>query len=113
MEWILLVVWLMIINGALGGQYILNWMGNQEKFVGDRPVGVSPGVMTWWREISKLAWAVIAVIIEVINGKKLKYLWPGILSLTTIIICGFTGVIENIGFFYSTRRRRFCDYWKF
>jgi len=100
MEWILLIVWLMIINGALGGQYILNWMGNQEKFVGDRPVGVSPGVMTWWREISKLAWAVIAVTIEVIRGKKLKYLWPGIISLTTIIICGFTGVIENIGFFY-------------
>jgi drug/metabolite transporter (DMT)-like permease len=100
MEWILLIVWLMIINGALGGQYILNWMGNQEKFVGDRPVGVSPGVMTWWREISKLAWALIAVTIEVIRGKKLKYLWPGIISLTTIIICGFTGVIENIGFFY-------------
>jgi drug/metabolite transporter (DMT)-like permease len=100
MEWILLIVWLMIINGALGGQYILNWMGNQEKFVGNKPVGISPGVMTWWREISKLVWAVIAVIIEVSRGKKIKYLWPGIISLTTIIICGFTGVIENIGFFY-------------
>ena len=100
MEWIVLIIWLMIINGALGGQYILNWMGNQEKFVGNKPVGVSPGVMTWWREISKLAWAVIAVIIEVSRGKKIKYLWPGIISLTTIMICGFTGVIENIGFFY-------------
>jgi uncharacterized membrane protein len=27
-------------------------------------------------------------------------LWPGWISLTTIIICAFTGVIENIGFFY-------------
>lgn len=100
MEWILLIVWLMIINGALGGQYIFNWMANQERFVGDKPVGISPGVMTWWREISKLIWAVTAVIIEIINGKKLKYFWPGIISFTTIAICGFTGVIENIGFFY-------------
>lgn len=100
MEWILLIGWLMIINGALGGQYILNWMGNQQEFVGDKPVGVSPGVMTWWREISKLLWAVIAVIVEVIRGKKLKYLLPGAAAMITIIICAFTGVIENIGFFY-------------
>jgi drug/metabolite transporter (DMT)-like permease len=100
MEWILLIGWLMIINGALGGQYILNWMGNQQKFVGDQPVGVSPGVMTWWREISKLLWAVIAVIIEIIRGKELKYLLPGAAAMVTIIICAFTGVIENIGFFY-------------
>ncbi|MHB8904908.1 MAG: hypothetical protein ACYC4T_08895 [Melioribacteraceae bacterium] len=103
MEWLLLIVWLSIINGALGGQYILNWMGNQERFVGNQPVGVSPGVMTWWREISKLAWAVIAVVIEVIRGKKMKYLWPGVISMVTIAICAFTGVIENIGFFYLPR----------
>ena len=103
MEWILLISWLMIINGALGGQYILNWMGNQPRFVGNREVGVSPGVMTWWREFSKLLWAVIAVVIEIIRGKKLKYLWPGILSMVTITICAFTGVIENIGFFYLPR----------
>ncbi|NJD21586.1 MAG: hypothetical protein FIA82_02795 [Melioribacter sp.] len=103
MEWILLILWLSIINGALGGQYVLNWMGNQERFVGNQPVGVSPGVMTWWRELSKLAWAVIAVIIEVIRGKKLKYLWPGMISMATIMICAFTGVIENIGFFYLPR----------
>lgn len=100
MEWILLIGWLMIINGALGGQYILNWMGNQPKFVGDQPVGVSPGVMTWWREISKLIWALIAVTIEVIRGKELKYLLPGAAAMITITICAFTGVIENIGFFY-------------
>jgi len=103
MEWLLLIVWLSIINGALGGQYILNWMGNQERFVGNQPVGVSPGVMTWWREISKLLWAVIAVVIEVIRGKKMKYLWPGVISMVTIAICAFTGVIENIGFFYLPR----------
>jgi len=90
----------MIINGALGGQYILNWMGNQEKFAGNKPVGISPGVMTWLREISKLVWAVTAVSIEILNGKKLKYQCPGIITLTTIIICGFTRVIENIDFFY-------------
>jgi drug/metabolite transporter (DMT)-like permease len=93
----------MIINSSLCGQYILNWMGNQPKFVGNKEVGVSAGVMTWWREISKLAWAVIAVIIEIIRGKEIKYLWPGIISLSTIMICAFTGVIENIGFFYLPR----------
>ncbi len=103
MEWIVILLWLSIINGALGGQYILNWMGNQPRFVGDKQIGVSPGVMTWWRELSKLLWAVIAVTIEVIRGKKLKYLWPGRLALITIIICAFTGVIENIGFFYLPR----------
>ncbi|MEO8232648.1 MAG: hypothetical protein ABI638_10210 [Ignavibacteriota bacterium] len=56
--------------------------------------------MTWWREISKLLWALIAIILELSRGKKAKYLWPGALSLSTIIICAFTGVIENIGFFY-------------
>jgi drug/metabolite transporter (DMT)-like permease len=103
MEWVILITWLLIINGALGGQYILNWMGNQPEFVGNKPVGVSPGVMTWWREVSKFAWAFIAVIVEVLRGKKMKFLWPGIISLITIIICGFTGVIENIGFFYLPR----------
>lgn len=103
MEWILLILWLSIINGALGGQYVLNWMGNQERFVGNQPVGVSPGVMTWWRELSKLVWALIAVIIEVARGKKMKYLWPGVISMITISICAFTGVIENIGFFYLPR----------
>ena len=100
MEWILLVVWLSIINGGLGGQYVLNWMANQPKYTGGSKVDISAGVMTWWREISKLLWAVIAVIVELIRGKKAKYLWPGALSLSTIIICAFTGVIENIGFFY-------------
>jgi drug/metabolite transporter (DMT)-like permease len=99
-EWILLIVWLSIINGGLGGQYILNWMANQPKYTGGEKVDISAGVMTWWREISKLAWAVVAVITEFLRGKEAKYLWPGWLSLTTIIICAFTGVIENIGFFY-------------
>ncbi len=103
MEWIVLILWLSIINGGLGGQYVLNWMGNQPEFTGGSKIDVSPGVMTWWREISKLAWAVIAVIIEIIRGKEIKYLWPGFLSLLTIIICAFTGVIENIGFFYLPR----------
>lgn len=100
MEWILLFIWLSIINGGLGGQYVLNWMANQPKYTGGDKVDISAGVMTWWREISKLAWAVIAVSVELIRGKKAKYLWPGWISLTTIIICAFTGVIENIGFFY-------------
>lgn len=100
MEWILIIIWLSIINGGLGGQYILNWMANQPKYTGGSKVDISSGVMTWWREISKLAWAVVAVIIELARGKEVKYLWPGLLSLSTIIICAFTGVIENIGFFY-------------
>ena len=103
MEWILLIIWLSIINGGLGGQYVLNWMANQPDFTGGKKIDISPGVMTWWREISKLAWAVVAVIIEVIRGKKVKYLWPGFISLSTIIVCAFTGVIENIGFFYLPR----------
>ena len=103
MEWIILIIWLSIINGGLGGQYVLNWMANQPDFTGGKKIDVSPGVMTWWREVSKLAWALVAVIIEVVRGKKVKYLWPGFLSLSTIIICAFTGVIENIGFFYLPR----------
>jgi drug/metabolite transporter (DMT)-like permease len=93
-------MWLSIINGGLGGQYVLNWMANQPKYTGGSKIDISSGVMTWWREISKLVWAVVAVIVELIRGKEAKYLWPGYLSLFTIIICAFTGVIENIGFFY-------------
>jgi len=103
LEWILIVAWLLIINGGLGGQYILNWMGNQPEFTGGRKIDISPGVMTWWREASKLVWALVAVTVEIIRGKQIKFLWPGLLSLTTIIICAFTGVIENIGFFYLPR----------
>ena len=103
MEWFLIVIWLLIINGGLGGQYILNWMGNQPDFTGGKKIDVSPGIMTWWREISKLAWAVIAVSVELVRGKPFKLLWPGVISLSTIIICAFTGVIENIGFFYLPR----------
>lgn len=103
MEWILLIIWLAIINGGLGGQYILNWMANQPEYTGGKKIDISPGVMTWWREISKLAWALVAVTIELIRGKEIKYMWPGFLSLTTIIIAAFTGVIENIGFFYLPR----------
>jgi drug/metabolite transporter (DMT)-like permease len=102
-EWILIIIWLSIINGGLGGQYVLNWMANQPQYTGGSKIDVSPGVMTWWRELSKLAWVVVAVIIEVARGKKIKYLWPGSLSIVTIIICAFTGVIENIGFFYLPR----------
>ncbi|MFA4922773.1 MAG: hypothetical protein WC557_01100 [Ignavibacteriaceae bacterium] len=103
MELILLFLWVMIINGGLSGQYILNWMGNQPEYVGNKEVGVSPGVMTWWRELSKLVWAFIAITVEVIRGKELKYLWPGTVAMVTIIVCAFTGVIENIGFFYLPR----------
>lgn len=103
MEWLLLIAWLSIINGGLGGQYILNWMGNQPRFIGDKQIGISPGVMTWWREISKFAWAFVAVTVEIARGRELKYYWPGYLSMMTIVICGFTGVIENIGFFYLPR----------
>ncbi len=103
MEWIIIIVWLSIINASLGGQYVLNWMANQPKYIGAEKVEISPGVMTWWREISKLLWAVVAVVIEVIRGKKIKYLWPGKTSILVIAICAFTGVIENIGFFYLPR----------
>lgn len=103
MEWIIIIIWLSIINGGLGGQYVLNWMANQPKYTGGSKVDVSPGVMTWWRELSKLLWVVIAVIVEVIRGKEVKYLWPGFISLSTIIVCAFTGVVENIGFFYLPR----------
>jgi len=103
MEWILIFIWLSIINGGLGGQYVLNWMANQPKYTGGSKVDISPGVMTWWRELSKLLWVSIAVIIELARGKEAKYLWPGVISLSTIIICAFTGVIENIGFFYLPR----------
>lgn len=103
MEWILIIIWLSIINGGLGGQYVLNWMANQPEYTGGDKIDVSPGIMTWWRELSKLAWVVVAVIIEVSRGKKIKYLWPGSISIVTIIICAFTGVIENIGFFYLPR----------
>lgn len=103
MEWILIIIWLSIINGGLGGQYVLNWMANQPEYTGGDKIDVSPGVMTWWRELSKLAWVVVAVVIEVSRGKKLKYFWPGSVSIVTIIICAFTGVIENIGFFYLPR----------
>jgi drug/metabolite transporter (DMT)-like permease len=102
-EWILIIIWLSIINGGLGGQYVLNWMANQPEYTGGDKIDVSPGIMTWWRELSKLAWVVVAVIIEVSRGKKIKYLWPGSISIVTIIICAFTGVIENIGFFYLPR----------
>lgn len=103
MEWLLLVLWISIINGGLSGQYILNWMGNQPKYVGDQQIGVSAGVMTWWREISKLLWATIAISVEIKKGKELKFFNPGYLSMITIVICAFTGVIENIGFFYLPR----------
>jgi len=103
MEWFVIILWLSIINGALGGQYVLNWMANQPKYTGNLPIDISPGVMTWWREVSKLSWAVVATATEVIRGKEMKYLWPGMLSLATIMICAFTGVIENIGFFYLPR----------
>ena len=53
--------------------------------------------------INETTTIVVAVVIELIRGKKAKYLWPGFLSLTTIIVCAFTGVIENIGFFYLPR----------
>jgi drug/metabolite transporter (DMT)-like permease len=103
MEWIIIIVWLSIINASLGGQYVLNWLANQPKYIGAEKIDISPGVMTWWREISKLLWAVVAVVIEVIRGKKIKYLWPGKISISVIAICAFTGVIENIGFFYLPR----------
>lgn len=103
MEWIVIVLWLAIINAALGGQYVLNWIANQPKYTGNLPIDISPGVMTWWREISKLSWAVVATTAEIVRGKKLKYLWPGALSMATIMVCAFTGVIENIGFFYLPR----------
>ena len=89
MEWIILILWLSIINGGLGGQYVLNWMANQPKYTGGDKVDISAGVMTWWREISKLLWAVIAVIIELIRGKEVtlvSFTCQEIIPLTSLLL---------------------------
>jgi hypothetical protein len=103
LEWILIVVWLLIINGGLGGQYILNWMGDQPEFTGGRKIDISPGVMTWWREISKLAWALVAVITEVVRSKGMKIFFIDyFINTRTPIRCD--GLTQENHFFC------FCEY---
>jgi len=60
--------------------------GKSAKVHRDLPIDISPGVMTWWREISKLTWAVVATATEVFRGKEMNNLWPGMLSMATIMI---------------------------
>lgn len=113
MDWSIVIV-LLIINAALGGQYLLNSKARQsadaEKADGKgsheavapptRLEEFSTAVMlAWWRELFKLVWSVIAVAIEAIKGRPWRDFWPGGLSLITISICSFTGIIENFGFY--------------
>ncbi len=118
MEWTIILV-LLIINAALGGQQLLNNLarsqadktnGAADKANGHADVPSSglaefstAVVLTWWRELFKLSWAVIAVIVEAIKGRSRKEFWPGWASIMTISICSFTGIIENVGFFSISR----------
>ncbi len=118
MEWTIILV-LLIINAALGGQQLLNSLARNQA---DKTNGSNNGpnshsdvpssglaefstavVLTWWRELFKLSWAVVAVVIEAIQGRSRREFWPGAASLVTISICSFTGIIENVGFFSISR----------
>ncbi|MEZ5405932.1 MAG: hypothetical protein R3F23_07120 [Verrucomicrobiia bacterium] len=118
MEWTVIIV-LLIINAALGGQQLLNNLArtqadkttsSTEKNTHNSDVPTSgltefatAVVLTWWRELFKLSWSVVAVVLEAIKGRALKEFWPGWASVLTVSICSFTGIIENIGFFSISR----------
>ena len=118
MEWSILIV-LLIINGALGGQQLLNKIarasadrasgGNgSSKDQAHMPTSGMPEfttavVLAWWRELFKLAWSVAAVAIEAIKGRPWIEFWPGWAALLTVSICSFTGIIENFGFYIISR----------
>jgi len=113
MEWSILIV-LLIINAALGGQQLLNSLARHsaDKTKEDKSPASDPAippsrlgefttavVLSWWRELFKLAWSVVAVAIEAGKGRPWIEFWPGWLSLVTVSICSFTGIIENFGFY--------------
>lgn len=121
MEWTVILV-LFIINAALGGQKLLNnkarAQADKDKPPEDKtnetqkPADVPTSglaefstavVLTWWRELFKLSWSLIAVALEAIKGRPWIEFWPGWASVLTVSICSFTGVIENIGFFTISR----------
>ena len=117
MEWTVILV-LFIINAALGGQKLLNNKARSQADKdkpsdGDAKSSDVPTsglaefstavVLTWWRELFKLSWSIIAVAIEALKGRPWREFWPGWASVLTVSICSFTGVIENIGFFSISR----------
>lgn len=118
MEWTVIIV-LLIINAALGGQQLLNSLARNQADKtsasnnrhGEHSDVPSSGlaefstavVLTWWRELFKMSWSVLAVIVEAIRGRPWKEFWPGLSSVLVVGICAFTGIIENIGFFTISR----------
>lgn len=119
MEWTVVLV-LFIINAALGGQKLLNNKARSQADQ-DKPANQNESpqpsdipssglaefstavTLTWWRELFKLSWSVIAVAVEALKGRPWIEFWPGWASVLTVSICSFTGVIENIGFFSISR----------
>ncbi len=112
MEWSIIGV-LLIINAALGGQQLLlslarnrSDQSGQPKDGSGKPAAPTQGlpemttavVITWWRELFKLSWAVVAVAVEAVKGRPWREFWPGVAAVLTVSICSFTGVIENFGF---------------
>lgn len=118
MEWSILIV-LLIINAALGGQQLLNKLArvSSDQASGDKASGKDQPqtptsgmaefstavVLAWWRELFKLAWSVVAVAVEAAKGRPWIEFWPGWASLLTVSICSFTGILENFGFYIISR----------
>jgi drug/metabolite transporter (DMT)-like permease len=106
-----IILVLLIINAALCSQKLLNQQARTNADEGVDTSKPSTGLqefgtaaaLTWWRELFKLAWTVVAVVIEAFKGHPARYFWPGIASVITVSICSFTGVIENIGFYTISR----------
>ncbi|MCS7062802.1 MAG: hypothetical protein NZM04_01930 [Methylacidiphilales bacterium] len=106
-----IIIVLLIINAALGSQKLLNQKARTTADLGTDTTRPSSGLqefgtataLTWWRELFKLSWTVVAVIIEAFKGHPARYFWPGLASVITVSICSFTGVIENIGFYTISR----------
>jgi drug/metabolite transporter (DMT)-like permease len=106
-----IIIVLLIINAALGAQKILNKNARFNADQGTDATKPSAGLqefgtataLTWWRELFKLSWTIVAVLIEACKGHPARYFWPGLASVITVSICSFTGVIENIGFYTISR----------
>ncbi len=106
-----IIVILLIINAALGSQKLLNQQARTNADEGIDTSKPSEGLqefgtataLTWWRELFKLAWTVVAVVVEACKGHPARFFWPGLASVFTVSICSFTGVIENIGFYTISR----------
>jgi drug/metabolite transporter (DMT)-like permease len=106
-----IILVLFIINAALGSQKLFNKHARSNADQGVDTSKPSSGLqefgtataLTWWRELFKLAWTVVAVVIEACKGHPARYFWPGLASVVTVSICSFTGVIENVGFYTISR----------